>query len=223
MTEQQIREQIVETVKREYHCGMVNLFEGNVTVRDGDRIFITPSQVSKETMTPEMIIEIDRQGNVVNSLPGYKPSSEFKMHLEVYRLRPDVCAIVHNHSTYATAYACNAMPLETDIIAEINMFMGSVPVVPYGTPGTERLYAGFDGIIDDRFAVLLANHGVLTFGPDLDMAYSYAEAVEKLAQTLFLAKQLGPGSPIPAAEITALRRHSADARKKAIENAMQKP
>lgn len=219
MTEQQLRENMVRIAKSEYRCGMVNMFEGNISCRWEGRYFITPSQVSKETMTPEMVIEIDAEGNVVKALPGLRPSTEYKMHLEVYRLRPDVAAVIHNHSTYATAFACNNMPLDSDILTEMNLTLGPVPVAPYGTPGTERLYAGFQELIGDTFAMLLENHGVLTYADDLDLAYSYAEAVEKIAKTLFIARLLGEGAHIPAEEIASMQEYGRKNRRKRIEAA----
>ena len=182
-------EPIVNIAKKEYHAGMVNMFEGNISVRCKDRFLITPSQVDKDIMTPEMIVEVDSGGNVLNET-GCKASSELMMHLEIYRLRPDVNAIVHNHSMYATAFAMNNMPIKTDCLAEINQFLGEVPVVPYGTPGTSRIYEHFEEIISDRFALLLANHGVVTFAPDLDYAFSFAEAVEKVAHQIFISLYL---------------------------------
>jgi len=200
-----IKQKIVDTVKKEYRFQMVNMFEGNVSARLGDRVFITPSQVDKEIMTAEMIIETDLSGKIIYQPEGLKPSSELKMHLEVYRIRPDVRAVVHNHSTYATAFAVNAMPLVSEALTEMNLTFGEIPVVPYGTPGTEKIYKDFDKYLGNRRAVLLANHGVLAFGADLPTAYSNAEAVEKIAQTLFIARQMGQESKIPSEEIAALR------------------
>ena len=201
----EIKQKIVDTVKKEYRSQMVNMFEGNVSARLDDRVFITPSQVDKEIMTAEMIIETDMSGNIIYQPEGLKPSSEIKMHLEVYRIRPDVRAVVHNHSTYATAFAVNAMPLSSEALTEMNLTFGEIPVVPYGTPGTEKIYKDFDKYLGNLRAVLLANHGVLAFGSDLTTAYSNAEAVEKIAQTLFIARQMGQESKIPSEEIAALR------------------
>ena len=217
MDEREIRKQIVDVVKHEYRIGMVNMFEGNVSARLGDRYFITPSQVAKETMTEDMVIEVDCEGNVVNALPGLKPSSEVKMHLEVYRLRQDVKAVVHNHSLYATAFAVNSMPIDTDMITEANLTFGVVPVVPYGTPGTDRIYKEFDKYLGNYHGVLLANHGLLTFGRTLELAFSYAEGIEKIAHTLFLAKQLGNGPAIPPEEVKGLRDFGAMMRMKEME------
>ncbi|HIU01787.1 MAG TPA: class II aldolase/adducin family protein [Candidatus Onthocola gallistercoris] len=216
MGKEELKQEIITTVKREYKNQMVNMFEGNVSAKWGESIFITPSQVSKEIITADMLIEMDLQGNIIHQPDGFRPSSETKMHLEVYRLRPDVKAVVHNHSLYATAYAVNNMPLESDALTEMNITFGSVPVVPYGTPGTDRIYEKFPEYIMNRYAVLLANHGVLTFGRTLELAYSYAEAVEKIAQTLYVAGRLGPAANIPAEEAEALRQYGASKREAQI-------
>jgi L-fuculose-phosphate aldolase len=205
MNAEKLKQEIVETVKREYRCQMVNMFEGNVSARLGDRIFITPSQVSKETMDTTMLIEMDLAGNILYQKPGLRPSSEYAMHLEVYRLRPDAEAVVHNHSLYATAFAMNGMALESHALTEMNMTFGIIPVVPYGRPGTAEIYKAFGDDLQNHQAVLLANHGVLTFGANLEMAYAYAEAVEKIAHTLYIARQLGTPADLPEEEIKALR------------------
>ena len=140
----ELKQEIVDIVKKEYRLQMVNMFEGNVSVRYEDKMLITPSQVNKEVMTPELIIETDLDGNILYQPEGLHPSSETKMHLEVYRVRPDVRAVVHNHSMYATAYAINNMPIVSDALTEMNVTFGQVPVVPYGTPGTDRIYRDFD-------------------------------------------------------------------------------
>lgn len=212
-----IKQEIVDTVKKEYRFQMVNMFEGNVSARVGDRMFITPSQVNKEIMTTDMIIETDMEGNIVYQPEGLRPSSEMKMHLEAYRVRPDVKAVVHNHSLYATAHAINNMPIVSDALTEMNITFGQVPVVPYGTPGTDRIYCDFDKYLGNYSAVLLANHGVLAYGQTIEKAFSVAEAVEKVAQTLYIAKQLGAPSPIPAEEVTALRKFGEQMRIDAIE------
>ncbi|MBQ6088694.1 MAG: class II aldolase/adducin family protein [Firmicutes bacterium] len=212
----ELKEEIVRVAKAEYHSGMVNIFEGNISVRTDDRFLITPSQVSKETMTKDMIIEVDAAGNVLNDT-GFKPSSELGMHLKVYELRKDVNAVVHNHSLYATAFAMNNKPIVSDSLVEVNITLGDVPVVPYGTPGTERIYKEFDKYIPDRYAVLLENHGVLSFGADLLLAYSYAEAVEKIAQTIFIADRIGSPVSLPEAELPLLREFSLQKRRAEIQ------
>lgn len=214
----ELKQGIVDIVKKEYRLQMVNMFEGNVSVRYEDKMLITPSQINKEIMTPEMIIETDMEGNILYQPENLHPSSETKMHLEVYHVRSDIQAVVHNHSIYATAYAINGMPIVSDALTEMNVTFGQVPVVPYGTPGTDRIYRDFDKYLGNYSAVLLANHGVLAFGQGLEKAFSVAEAVEKVAQTLYIARQLGEPSPIPKEEVKALREFGEQMRIKEIEN-----
>ena len=126
----ELKQGIVDIVKKEYRLQMVNMFEGNVSVRYEDKMLITPSQINKEIMTPEMIIETDMEGNILYQPENLHPSSETKMHLEVYHVRSDVQAVVHNHSIYATAYAINGMPIVSDALTEMNVTFGQVPVVP---------------------------------------------------------------------------------------------
>jgi len=216
MSMKQAKEDIVNIAKKMYFSGMVNIFEGNVSVRFEDRFLITPSQQSKEDMTSDMVIEIGAEGDVLNPSESYKPSSETKMHLEVYRLRPDVNAVVHNHSPYATAYAAAGIPIKTKALTEMLLLFGEIPVAPYGTPGTERIYAGLKEHLACNNAVLLANHGVLAVGDTLLSAYSIAEAVEKLAQTLLYVKLLGGEQPIPEDEALQIRAYGEQLRKKAI-------
>jgi len=197
---------------------MVNIFEGNVSMRLEDRFLITPSQQSKEDMIEDMIIELDADGNILNPSVKYKPSSEVRMHLEVYRLRPDVNAVVHCHSAHATAYAVAGKPIRTQALTEMLLIFGEIPVVPYGTPGTERIFAGFKEHLAYNNAVLLANHGVLAVGDTLMKAYSIAEAVEKLAQTLLYVKLLGGEQPIPEEEERQIRAYGEQRRKAAIDS-----
>ena len=215
-----VKAEIVETVKREYRCGMVNLFEGNVSAKVDGRIFITPSQVSKETMTPEMLVEVNERGEILSAPTGLRPSTELGMHLEIYRLRPDVRAVVHNHSLYATAYALCGLPLESDSLTEMNLTLGRVPIVPYGVPGSPDIYRGFADIIGNYGAMLLANHGVVTFAENLELAFSFAEAVEKIAQTLYIANRIGTPQPIPPEDVAQMRAYGERKRAERIERAL---
>ena len=220
MDANRIRREIVDVVKREYACGMVNMFEGNASARLGDRVFITPSQVSKEAMTTEMVVETDLEGNILYLPEGLKPTSELTMHLAVYRIRPDVRAVIHNHSLYATAFAMCRRPIRSDALTEMNMTFGEVPLIPYGTPGTPAIHAGFEEGLGNYRAVLLENHGVLTMGRTMELAYSYAEGVEKIAQQLLIAEQLGTPVPIPREEAEMLRANASVMRDREIAAAL---
>lgn len=188
-----------------YRSGMINMFEGNASVRVGDTIVITPSQQSKEDLTTDRIIEIDMNGEVQNPACGMKPSSEVGMHIALYQMRPDIRAIVHNHSAYATAFAMAGKPIVSTAHPELNFLFGQIPLAPYGTPGTDRIYKGIEPLIRDYNVVLLENHGVLAVGTDMTTALSRAEATEKIAKTVLLTTLLGGEKPLPEKELQMMR------------------
>ncbi len=204
--------EIVRIAKTMYRSGMTNLFEGNVSMRVGDTMLLTPSQQDKEQMTPDMIIELDLEGKVIYAPEGLRPSVEYGMHAALYGLRPDIRAVVHNHSAWATAYAMAGKPIVSDAHVELNLLFGQVPVAPYGMLGTPAIYAGIEPLIKDYHVVLLENHGVLAVGPDLVTAYSRAEAVEKMAKTLILTKLIGDEKPLPADELEKVRKDGQEKR-----------
>lgn len=206
------KERIVRVAREMYRRGMTNLFEGNVSMRVGDVMLLTPSQQDKEQMTPEMIVELDLQGNVLHALPGIKPSCEYRMHSFIYEHRPDVRAIVHNHSTTATAFALAGQPIASDAHVELNLLFGQIPVAPYGMLGTEKIYAGLEPLLKDYHVVLLENHGLLAVGADLTTAYARAEAAEKMAKTIWMARLLGGEKPLPAEELEKIRSDGQSAR-----------
>lgn len=195
------KREIIGRFRRLYESGMINMFEGNISVRAGDVILMTPSQMEKEKITPAMITEMDIDGNVLNE-PEVKASSEYKLHLAVYRLRDDIRAVVHTHSTYATACAVSGIPVAGNM-AEIFMFFGGeIPVCTYGAPGSEAIYADFPRyfVDEDRDAVLLANHGVVTAGRTLAEAYSKTEAAEKIAKINAIVHESGSELVLPEEE-----------------------
>lgn len=201
MTERResLKKELVRCFQKLYEQGMVNLFEGNLSARDGDMILMTPSQQNKETMTADMIVEMDLNGNVLSE-NGYRPSSERRMHLEIYRLRSDVNAIVHTHSAFASAFALAGQDIRGELAELYLFFGGEIPCCAYGTPGTDAVFAEFGRCFaqEDRDAVLLANHGLVAAGRDLEDAFARAEAAEKLAKITLLARLLGGESPLPA-------------------------
>ena len=129
------------------------------------------------------------------------------MHREIYRLRPDVNAIVHTHSPFATAYAAAGRDIVSGSLAECNLVLGKVPCVPYGRPGTADVYARFPEYLEEYNAILLAGHGPVTFGPDLTTAFSLTEMVEKIAKIVLLTQFLGGEQKLPPEELEELRRN----------------
>ena len=142
-------------------------------------------------MTPEFICKVDGKGNVIQANPGFKPSSEIKMHMRVYEKRPDVGSVVHAHPIYATSFAIAGIPLTQPIMPEAVIALGCVPIAEYGTPSTMEIPDNLEKYLPYFDAVLLENHGALTWSTDLNAAYMKMESVEFYAQLLYQTKLLG--------------------------------
>ena len=165
MNELTIRQEMCEIGRRVYERGMVAANDGNFSVKLSDKEFLcTPTGVSKGFMTPECICRIDGEGKLLEENGVYKPSSEMKMHMRVYRERPDVQAVVHAHPPYATTFAAAGIPLEKPVLAEAVLTLGRVPVAGYGTPSTKEVPDAVAQYLPFYDAMLLANHGALAYG-----------------------------------------------------------
>lgn len=192
MNEYEIKKEMCEIGKRVYNRGMVAANDGNFSVKLNEREFLcTPTGVSKGFMTPDYICRIDAEGNVIQANKGFKPSSEMKMHLRVYRERPDVKAVVHAHPLYATSFAIAGIPLTQPIMPEAIITLGCVPIAEYGTPSTDEIPDAVSKYLQHYDAVLLENHGALTFADSLLAAYHKMESVEFYARLLYQSKMLG--------------------------------
>lgn len=176
-----LKEDIVEVGRRIYNLGFVAANDGNISVRVGDdEILTTPTGVSKGFMNPDMIIRVDMAGNKLEG--ELKPSSELKLHLEVYKQRPDVRAVLHAHPPVATAFAVAGIPLDKPVLPEIVISLGRIPIAKYATPSTEELPASVRPYLEDHDAVLLENHGALTVGSNLFNALFKMEQIEHFAK-----------------------------------------
>ena len=205
VNEYEIKKQICEIGKRIYDKGMVASNDGNISVKIGENEFLcTPTGVSKGFMTPEFICKVDAQGKVIQANPGFKPSSEIKMHMRVYRERPDVTAVVHAHPLYATSFAIAGIPLTEPIMPEAVIALGCVPIAEYGTPSTEEIPDAVSKYLQHYDAVLLANHGALSFSDSLLSAYHKMESVEFYAQLLYQSKVLGGPQKLSDAQVERL-------------------
>ena len=190
MSEQQLRDGIVEVGRRLYARGYVASNDGNISVRlDEARILTTPKSVSKGFMTPEMMVVTDLAGSKISG--ERDPSSELLMHLEVYRNRPDVRAVVHAHPPLATGFAVAGIPLDRAVLAEVITTLGSIPIAEYGTPSTQELPDAVRQYIKAHDGLLLANHGALTVAHELFAAYYKMETIEHFAKISLVARMLG--------------------------------
>ena len=203
-TESSLRADIVEIGRRMYARGYTASNDGNISVRlGGDRLLMTPKSVCKGFMTPDMMCVTDLDGR---KLQGERdPSSEMLMHLEVYRQRPDVQAVVHAHPPIATGFAVAGIPLDRAVLAEVLTTLGSVPIAEYATPSTRELPEAVRKYIKAHDGMLLANHGALTVGGDLYSAYFKMETVEHFAKISLVARLLGRENLISREEVMRLQ------------------
>ena len=204
MTFQAERDLICHIGRLLYDRGYVAANDGNISVRCGDRLVMTPSGVSKGRMTPDMLLVTDLEGNVLEG--NRHPTSEGKMHLAVYRHRPDVWAVVHAHPPVSTAFAACRKGLETPYLAELVVGLGTVPCTPgFAMLSTEEVPESVVPYLPDHNAVLLANHGSLTWGGDLWEAFDRMETVEHTAKIVMNIQTLGGGVPLTEEEVACLR------------------
>ena len=205
MTFQEEREAVCRLGKLLYDRGYVAANDGNISVRVGEgRLLITPSGVSKGRMTPDMLLVTDLDGTVIEG--NRHPSSEGKMHLEVYRGRPDVNAVVHAHPPVSTAFAVCRRGLETPYLSELVAGLGQVPCTPsFAMLSTEAAPQSVRPYLADHNALLLANHGALAWGGDLWEAFDRLETVEHTAKIVLNAQLLGGGIPLTEEEVVRLQ------------------
>ena len=205
LDELSIKQQICDIGKRIYDKGMVASNDGNISVKLNDNEFLcTPTGVSKGFMTPEYICKVDADGKVLEANPGFKPSSEIKMHMRVYKERPDVNAVVHAHPMYATGFAIAGIPLTQPIMPEAVISLGAVPIAEYGTPSTEEIPDAISKYLQSYDAILLENHGALSFSDSLLNAYHKMESVEFYAKLLYISKQLGGPKELSESQVQRL-------------------
>ena len=203
-TESGLRADIVEIGRRMYARGYTASNDGNISVRlGGDRLLMTPKSVCKGFMTPDMMCITDLDGR---KLQGDRdPSTETLMHLEVYRQRPDVQAVVHAHPPIATGFAVAGIPLNRAVLAEVLTTLGSIPIAEYATPSTQELPDAVRKYIKAHDGMLLANHGALTVGTDLYAAYYKMETIEHFAKISLVARLLGRENLIAREEVERLQ------------------
>jgi L-fuculose-phosphate aldolase len=190
MNEHNLKQQICEIGRRLYARGFAAANDGNITIRLNDReVLCTPTMVSKGFLKSEDICKVDYEGK---QLAGTKKrTSEVLLHLAVYKARPDVMGVVHCHPPHATAFAVAQEPIPKCVLPEVEVFLGEVPIAEYETPGTQKFADCVLPYVRDCNTIILANHGTVTFGPDLEKAYFNTEIIDAYCRILLLARQLG--------------------------------
>lgn len=196
---------VVRCCRGLWEAGLIAGAAGNVSVRLApDRLLVTPRGLLKCELEPTDLVEVDLDGRRLDGCR--EATTELDLHLRVYRRRPDCGAVVHAHPPTATAFAVAGEAIPGDVLPEITLLMGEVPVAPYGTTGTPALGDAVEPFLAGREAVLLANHGALTWGMDLAQARIRMESLEHGARILLAARGLGRVNRLTPEQIVALQR-----------------
>jgi L-fuculose-phosphate aldolase len=190
MNEAALRQAICGAGRRLYHQGFTPATDGNISVRLGqDEILCTPTRLCKGFLNPEELCKVDLAGNQLAG--GHTRTSEILLHLAVYRARADVQAVVHCHPPHATAFAVAHEPLPQWVLAEVELFLGQVAMAPYETTGTQKFADTILPYIQSSNTILLANHGTVAYGANLDTACGNTEIIDAYCRIIILARQLG--------------------------------
>src|SRR5438132_4894010 len=203
VSEFKLREQMCDIGRRIWLKGFCAGNEGNHSFRLGeDRILCTPSLISKGNLKPDDMCIVDMEGKQISG--KRKRTSEILLHLAIYKARNDVRAVIHSHPPHATAFAVADVELPTCIHPEAEVFLGPVKTAKYVTPGDTRLGESIEPFVKESNTIMLGNHGVVCYGPDLEDAYYKLEIVDAYARILLLAKGLGTIRPLQGKEMEEL-------------------
>ena len=185
-----IKQDICEIGRRLYNKGFAAANDGNITVRiSDDEVLCTPTMHSKGFLKPEDISTIDMTGKQIAG--NKKRSSEALLHLEIYRQRPEIKSVVHCHPPYATAFAVAREPIPQCVLPEVEVFLGDVPITKYETPGGQAFADTIIPFVSKCNVMILANHGTVSFGEDVERAYWWTEILDAYCRILMLSRQLG--------------------------------
>jgi L-fuculose-phosphate aldolase len=198
-----VRREIVRVCRRLHERGLIAGPDGNVSVRiSHDHILVTPRGFSKADVEEHDLVMVSLDGRKLGG--KHEVSSEIAMHLAAYRARLDISAVVHAHPPVATAFALAGEGLPDNVLPELTVQLGDVPLVPYATPGTEALPEAMAPYLPNYDAFLLANHGVTTLGRTVGEAHQRMESVEHCANILLTARLLGRVNALGAEDVRAL-------------------
>jgi L-fuculose-phosphate aldolase len=203
---QQLHQQkldIVQIGKMMYDRRFIVAGDGNISIRiDENTLLATPTALCKGLLTPDQIVKMDFNGHVLDG--EYRPSSEIKMHIAAYNTRPDIQAVVHAHPPISTGFAVAGIPLDQLTLAEMVVNFGAIPLAPYHSPSTVGLADAVADKVKCYDAVLMANHGVMTIGPDVFTAYQRLEMVEQFASISLVAHMLGRANVFSSSQLQDL-------------------
>jgi L-fuculose-phosphate aldolase len=207
--ETELRHAIIECGRIAYERHLMTSNDGNISVRmENGNVLITPSGLSKGRMNPDDLLVVDLDGKLISSRPDRKPSSETPMHLEVYKTRGDVRAVVHAHPIFATTLTVAGVEFPLDVLPEVLLTLSGVPTTEYATPASHEDAVVIRPFLKTHNAMLLRQHGSLTYGKNLDEALVHLERIEHVAEVYWRAKMLGEVRRVPAeaqAKLIAIR------------------
>lgn len=189
----QIRKEMCDIGHRIWLRGYCAGNEGNHSVRiSEDRVLCTPTGVSKGFLTPDQITVVDMDGQQIDKKNKMKRTSEVLLHLQIYKARPDVRAVVHSHPPHATAFAMANIPIPEGIHPEAEVFLGKVPTAAYATPSYKELGESVIAVMNqDTNTVMMGNHGAVCFDSTLTGAYYKLEILDAYCRILLLTLSLG--------------------------------
>ncbi len=199
INESELRLAIVECGRIAYERHLMTSNDGNISARmENGHVLITPSGISKGRLQTEDMLVVDLDGHVISSRPDRKPSSETPMHIEVYKHREDVRAVVHAHPIYATTLTVAGLEFPVDMLPEVLLTLGDVPITDYATPSSHEDAEVIRPFIKDHNAILLCQHGSLTYGKNLEEALIHLERIEHVSEIYWRAKMLGNVKRVPS-------------------------
>ena len=196
---EKLKEELVKYAKLMAEKELVIGTSGNISVRVGDNVAITPTSVDYSLMKPEDILLLDMDGEVVSG--ERNPSSEKKMHMEIYKKRENVKAIIHTHSKYASALASLEISIPAILDELVNFLGGEIETAKYSIPGSSDLAKNVIEALEDKNGVLLSHHGALACGKDLKTAFENALRLERISEIYIIANSIGKPKSIPEESI----------------------
>ncbi len=202
-SEAELRQQIADFSRLTYQKSYLASTDGNLSARLADgNVICTPTIINKGFVRPEDPVVVDLEGQHVRG--ERRASSEIAMHTLIYKLRPDINAVAHCHPPCATAYAAAGIPLNKALISEVVLALGCIPIADYGTPGTPELTDRLAPWVANYDALLMANHGVVTYGADMMEAYNRMDTVEHFAKISIYTRILGEEQLLSSEDVEKL-------------------
>lgn len=203
-----LKKNLLEVAKQAQRIGLCKHKSGNFSVRipGTNQLYVTPSAVDREELTEDELCILDLDGNVIYTKEGLKPSSEAMMHLEIYKAREDVKAVVHTHSKFATAFAVLKKKIPGIIFeaATFGLKKGYIPVADYERPGTVALSKSVIEPVSIADMFLLEKHGAVAVGTDIKDAFLKAQYIEEIAEVYYMTLVINQGVEPPAFSVEEL-------------------